>query len=142
MNSDTEVPLSKLDRVSYGVRYIYLEEVVPIQETLEVEFKNPETVPNVFGAIGFEFYNDYRIKLDDSQRLRHIEFDQEVYYWGQEITKSEIKKIPGLKHMIKQFVSKRYVITYWGGIIPIPEFALVIPYPNTVELPADMRFDG
>ncbi|MEI6581325.1 MAG: hypothetical protein WCN86_00385 [bacterium] len=62
-------------------------------------------------------------------------------HWGEEISIDDLTNSPELASIKELVETNRFVITSWGALIPLFEDDIAVPYPNTVELPLDMRLD-
>lgn len=125
--------------VSYAIRYIYPGGTIPLVRTLEADTNNPFEVLPVHGATAFDFIRIFSFEIEDGDVIEHTQAEDETYYWGIELSIDDIEGFQDFPEISELTSYERFVLTYWGGYVPLKENEVVIPYPKFYELPADMR---
>ncbi len=124
------------------VRYQYLPAVLPALDYFIVDDRKPEAVQCQGGAVSFDYVEINTVAREDGTEFTHLSPDPETYYWGQELSKEDVQTLPGYEETIALVTSERFVLTSWGGIIPLNnEQDIVLPDVAAFELPPDMRLD-
>ena len=132
--------MPELFEVFPAIRYIYSDRFVPVKQLVNYEERDPCKVRPIYGSIGFDFVRLVVFEVDKDQPLRHVIYDRETYYWGQEVFLEDLIECDGLEGIEQLTDSERFVFTETGGLIALDEFDIVLPYPEFHELPANMRF--
>jgi hypothetical protein len=120
-------------------RYIYLGGVVPGAHTLVVRERNPAAVEWEPGSIGFDFTTIYRFVCEGDLVFQHLVHDEETYYWGRELSLDEVTRTPSYRRLLEEASPVRFVLTEWGGVLPLKDWEIAIPRPEMFELPSDLR---
>ena len=118
-------------------RYLYLPRVVNFVPDCKIENMTAEDVPYVAGAVGFDFMRLFVVEMESGDVFSHKIYYPETYYWGQEILSGELFHQDQIDKLGLNV--DRYVLTEWGGVLPLCENELVISTPLLEELPANMQ---
>lgn len=119
-------------------RYQYPQWVVPPQDTVVVDERNPYKVPYQNGAVSFDFVEVYVFECD-GHTFQCANTDSETYYWGQELSLEDVLNMPAYKRVDPESACQRYVLTDWGAVIHLANDEFVVPHPSAFDLPADMQ---
>ncbi len=125
--------------IRQSARYVYPGAVVPIKSHVNVLHFDPQLVPYQNGAIGFDFMKLVKVRLKTGEVFRHALPIPGTYYWGQEINIDDLEDSPDLASIEKETTLDRFVLTSWGGLIPLQVDDEAVPYPQFAEIPLDMR---
>jgi hypothetical protein len=122
-----------------AVRYLYPGAVLPLARFMVTATKNPFDIVPVYGAVGFDFVRIYEFENEDGFLLDYQLADSETYYWGLELSRSELEQFNDFPDLNDHTGAERFALTCWGGYIPLSDNEIVVPYPEFQEIPADMR---
>ena len=129
--------------LSYYKAYYYLfpSGIIPTADICVIENYDPIRVPYEPGAVGFEFVKIVEVEMDDGETSKFVINRNEYYYWGQLILIEELANSSRLEKIMDSTDSESFCLTSFGGLIPLDDEDNVIPYPNALEIPIDMRLE-
>ncbi len=142
MDTEGESQTKHIDVVATKLlvaRYIYPTGVLSRVDAIVTAGRDPLGVKHQQGAIGFDFTEIYTFICPDDKVVTHNSHDKGTFYWGQELTKDDLRDIPAYARAVDQTFCERFVLTDWGAIYPLNDNDLVISYPDAFTLPPDMQ---
>jgi hypothetical protein len=123
-----------------ALRYLFPENFVVTTDIVYVDEYSPDQVRYEPGAIGFEFIRIVEVESPDGEISRHALNRKQYFYWGQRISLYDLEDSP-IYEKANDYRVEHFCLTNNGGLIPLDEEEQVVPYPDAIELPADMRLE-